>query len=146
MAETDRHEPQIYQLRVVLRGISPLIWRRLLGRIAGTSLDSTAGNRTRILMIAWTRSMMRSWTTPVTMTRTDLIDARLIARLPNWQPVRMRRLSMKFTIQVLIESPDALPLGIPIQTIERSCDRIEGNSQTISRGTDPVRVAIDHGL
>jgi hypothetical protein len=30
MAETDRHEPQIYQLRVVLRGISPLIWRRLL--------------------------------------------------------------------------------------------------------------------
>jgi hypothetical protein len=32
---------------------------------------------------------------------------------------------MKFTIQVLIESPDALPLSIPVQTIERSCDRIE---------------------
>src|SRR5450631_2620026 len=94
-------------------------------RIAGTSLDSAAGNRTRILKIAWTRSMMRSWTAPVTITRTDLIDARLIARLSNWQPVRMRRLSMKFTIRVLIESPDALPLGIPIQTIERSCDRIE---------------------
>jgi hypothetical protein len=186
MAETDRHEPQIYQLRVVLREISPpLIWRRLLvcsdstvaqlhevlqnafgwddehlnrfeirgreysvyrdgsgmigidatkvrlcdlklrrlerfvyeydfgdswihdlrletmlpvnprityplcvagsarhrqrtavdladsWRIAGTSLDSVAGNRTGILRIAWTRSMMRSWTAPVTMTRTD---------------------------------------------------------------------------
>jgi hypothetical protein len=32
---------------------------------------------------------------------------------------------MKFTIQVLVESPDALPLGIPIQTIERSCERVE---------------------
>ncbi len=32
---------------------------------------------------------------------------------------------MKFTIQVLIESPDALPLSISVQTIERSCDRIE---------------------
>jgi hypothetical protein len=32
---------------------------------------------------------------------------------------------MKFTIQVLIESPDALPLSVPIQTIERACDRIE---------------------
>jgi hypothetical protein len=32
---------------------------------------------------------------------------------------------MKFTIQVLIESPDALPLSVPVQTIERSCDRIE---------------------
>ncbi len=36
MAETDRHEPQIYQLRVVLRGISPLIWRRLLVRSNST--------------------------------------------------------------------------------------------------------------
>jgi hypothetical protein len=32
---------------------------------------------------------------------------------------------MKFTIQVLIESPDALPLSVPVQTIERSCNRIE---------------------
>jgi hypothetical protein len=32
---------------------------------------------------------------------------------------------MKFAIQVLIESPDALPLSIPFQTIERSCDQIE---------------------
>jgi hypothetical protein len=32
---------------------------------------------------------------------------------------------MKFTIQVLIESPDALPLSVPIRAIERSCDRIE---------------------
>lgn len=72
---------------------------------------------------------------------------------------------MKFAIQVLIESPDTLPLSIPFQTIERSFDQIENrleeakailsglqeqlvrrNSQTISRGTDPVRVAIDHDL
>ena len=32
---------------------------------------------------------------------------------------------MKFTIQVLIESPDALTLSVPVQTIERSCERIE---------------------
>ena len=32
---------------------------------------------------------------------------------------------MKFTVQPLIESPDALPLSAPVQTIERSCDRIE---------------------
>ena len=32
-----------------------------------------------------------------------------------------KRLSTKFTIQVMIESPDALPLTVPIQTIERSC-------------------------
>src|ERR1039457_3226111 len=36
MADTDRHEPQIYQLRLVLRGISPLIWRRLLVRSDST--------------------------------------------------------------------------------------------------------------
>jgi hypothetical protein len=32
---------------------------------------------------------------------------------------------MKFTIQVLIESRDALPLSIPIQTIERACEQVE---------------------
>ena len=32
MGETHRHEAQIHQLRAVLRGISPLIWRRLLVR------------------------------------------------------------------------------------------------------------------
>src|SRR5450631_3683869 len=32
---------------------------------------------------------------------------------------------MKFTIQVLIESPDALPLSVPIRTIERPCERVE---------------------
>ena len=32
MGETHRHEAQIYQLRAVLSGISPLIWRRLLDR------------------------------------------------------------------------------------------------------------------
>jgi Plasmid pRiA4b ORF-3-like protein len=30
MAEADRAEAQIYQLRAVIRGISPMIWRRLL--------------------------------------------------------------------------------------------------------------------
>jgi hypothetical protein len=31
---------------------------------------------------------------------------------------------MKFTIQVLIESPDALPLSVRIKTIDRSCERV----------------------
>ena len=30
MGEARRHEAQIYPLRAVLRGISPLIWRRVL--------------------------------------------------------------------------------------------------------------------
>jgi hypothetical protein len=32
---------------------------------------------------------------------------------------------MKFTIQVLIESTDAPPLSLPVQTIERACERVE---------------------
>jgi hypothetical protein len=48
MAETDRHEPQIYQLRVVLRGISPLIWRRLLVRS-----DSTVADLHQALQVAF---------------------------------------------------------------------------------------------
>jgi hypothetical protein len=32
---------------------------------------------------------------------------------------------MKFTIQLLIEDPSALPLCVSIQTIERSCERVE---------------------
>jgi hypothetical protein len=43
MAETDRHEPQIYQLRVALRGISPLIWGRLLVRSDGTVAELHQG-------------------------------------------------------------------------------------------------------
>jgi Plasmid pRiA4b ORF-3-like protein len=48
MADTDRHEPQIYQLRVVLRGISPLIWRRLLVRS-----DSTVAQLHEVLQVAF---------------------------------------------------------------------------------------------
>lgn len=36
MAESDGHEAQVYQLRAVLRGISPLNWRRLLLRSDST--------------------------------------------------------------------------------------------------------------
>jgi hypothetical protein len=32
---------------------------------------------------------------------------------------------MKFTIQVLIESPGALPLNVPIQTVDRPCEKVE---------------------
>jgi hypothetical protein len=32
---------------------------------------------------------------------------------------------MKFTMQVLIESPGALPLSVPIQTVDRPCERVE---------------------
>ncbi len=35
------------------------------------------------------------------------------------------RRSMKFTIQVLIESPDALPLSVPIQALDRTCEHVE---------------------
>ena len=48
MAETDHHQPQIYQLRVVLRGISPLIWRRLLVRS-----DSTVAQLHQALQVAF---------------------------------------------------------------------------------------------
>jgi Plasmid pRiA4b ORF-3-like protein len=46
--ETDRPEAQIYQLRAVLRGISPLIWRRLLVRS-----DSTVARLHEVLQIAF---------------------------------------------------------------------------------------------
>jgi hypothetical protein len=36
MGETRRHEAQIYRLRAVLRGISPLIWRWVLVRSGST--------------------------------------------------------------------------------------------------------------
>jgi len=36
IADIVLHEPRIYQLRVVLRGISPFIWRRLLVRSDST--------------------------------------------------------------------------------------------------------------
>ena|SRR5271166_1073754 len=48
MAETDHHVPQIYQLRVVLRGISPLLWRRLLVRS-----DSTVAQLHQALQVAF---------------------------------------------------------------------------------------------
>ncbi len=48
MAETDRHEAQIYQLRVVLRGISPLVWRRFLVRD-----DSTLAQLHEVLQVAF---------------------------------------------------------------------------------------------
>jgi hypothetical protein len=47
MAGTDRHESQIYQLRAVLRGISPLVWKRLLVRG-----DSTVAQLDEVLQIA----------------------------------------------------------------------------------------------
>lgn len=36
MPETDRHAEQLCQLPAVLRGISPLMWRRLLVRSGST--------------------------------------------------------------------------------------------------------------
>jgi hypothetical protein len=48
MAESDGHEAQVYQLRAVLRGISPLIWRRLLVRS-----DSTVAQLHEVLQIAF---------------------------------------------------------------------------------------------
>jgi Plasmid pRiA4b ORF-3-like protein len=48
MTESDGHEAQVYQLRAVLRGISPLIWRRLLVRS-----DSTVAQLHEVLQIAF---------------------------------------------------------------------------------------------
>jgi Plasmid pRiA4b ORF-3-like protein len=48
MAEADRPEAQIYQLRAVIRGISPMIWRRLLVRD-----DSTVAQLHEVLQIAF---------------------------------------------------------------------------------------------
>src|SRR5271166_5184716 len=95
-----------------------------LWRIASTTLESVGARRPRISTVSQMNSMRRL-TFSVTTTRTCLTDGRLIVRLANLLRVHTRRLSMKFTIQVLIESPDALALSIPVQTIERSCDRIE---------------------
>jgi hypothetical protein len=47
MSETPPFGPLVYQLRVVLRSISPLIWRRLLVRS-----DSTIANLHPTLQLA----------------------------------------------------------------------------------------------
>jgi hypothetical protein len=44
------HEPVVYQLRVVLRGVSPLIWRRLLVRSDSTIADLHASLQ---LVLGW---------------------------------------------------------------------------------------------
>src|SRR5437763_1030143 len=44
------HEPVVYQLRVVLRGVSPLIWRRLLIRSDSTIADLHASLQ---LILGW---------------------------------------------------------------------------------------------
>lgn len=48
---------------------------------------------------------------------------------------------MKFTIQVLIESPDSLPLTVPIQALDRTCEHVED----IGLRLDEAK-AILHGL
>jgi hypothetical protein len=48
---------------------------------------------------------------------------------------------MKFTIQVLIESPDALPLTVPIQALDRTCEHVED----VGLRLDEAK-AILHGL
>lgn len=48
MGETHHDEAQIYRLRAVLRGISPLIWRRLLVRS-----DSTVAQLHQTLQVAF---------------------------------------------------------------------------------------------
>ena len=50
MSETPPSGPFVYQLRVVLRGISPLIWRRLLVRSDSTIADLHA---TLQLALGW---------------------------------------------------------------------------------------------
>jgi hypothetical protein len=48
MTETDRAQGQIYQCRAVLRGISPMIWRRLL-----VCSDSTVAQLHEVLQITF---------------------------------------------------------------------------------------------
>ena len=48
---------------------------------------------------------------------------------------------MKFTIQVLIESPDALPLSVPIHALDRTGGRVED----VGLRLDEAK-AILHGL
>src|SRR5450631_4890914 len=69
--------------------------------------------------------MTRSWRSSVGTTRIDLTDARSIGRSRSCLQSQLKEIAVKFTIQMLIEESDQLPLSIPIQTIERSCERIE---------------------
>src|SRR5260370_1181265 len=117
MGKSAQHDPQTYQLRRVLRAISPLIRTRLLTR-SDSTLEWVVVDGPRISTIAQTNSKMKNRTVPATTTRTGLTDGRLIVRSANLRRVHTRRRSMKFTIQLLIESADARPLSVPVQTIE----------------------------
>jgi hypothetical protein len=63
MSETDHPEALIYQLRAVLRGISPLIWRRLPVRS-----DSTVAQLHETLQVAfrWDDEHLRAATRAAT--------------------------------------------------------------------------------
>jgi Plasmid pRiA4b ORF-3-like protein len=103
MGETPHDEAQIYQWRAVLRGISPLIWRR---RLLVRS-DSTVAELQQTLQVAF------GWD--------DEHLNRFESRGREYAVYRDGgRRSMKFTIQVLIEFPDALPLTVPIQALDRT--------------------------
>ncbi|HEY9600471.1 MAG TPA: hypothetical protein V6C85_02600 [Allocoleopsis sp.] len=49
---SDSSEPVIYQLKVVLLGISPMSWRRLLVKSDSTIEDYSSGNGSVALLVA----------------------------------------------------------------------------------------------
>jgi hypothetical protein len=69
--------------------------------------------------------MTRSWRSSAGTTRIGLIDARSIGLSRSCLQGYMKKIAVKFTIQMLIEDSDSLPMTVPIHTIERSCERVE---------------------
>jgi hypothetical protein len=94
-------------------------------RIAGSTRPWVAVNRVRNLKDSSTISMRRSGRLPAATTPGDSIDGRSISDSQRCRRVCKEGPPMKITIQVLIEGADALPLTVPIHTIDRLCERIE---------------------
>ena len=65
-------EPLVYQLRVVLRGVSPLIWRRLLVRSDSTIADLHASLQ---LVLGWSDELSDGKTSVVFRQRVRRCDA-----------------------------------------------------------------------
>src|SRR5207249_1732942 len=62
-------EPVVYQLRIVLRGVSPLIWRRLLVRSDSTIADLHA---TFQLALGWSDEHLNRFVTTITRSHARL--------------------------------------------------------------------------
>ena len=74
------HEPVVYQLRVVLRGVSPLIWRRLLVRSDSTIADLHASLQ---LVFGWSNEHLNRFVIQAATTASGMTAGSASVTIPD---------------------------------------------------------------